>query len=121
MTLAALQGGLDQATVTRVLDLYLAHPTTSISLGVFVLGHVVGTVLLGAALGRGQVLPSWAGLLLAVSQPVHLVSVLIGSRPLDVLAWGSTAFAFTVAALALVRMADDDYDLSPTAFGPTGR
>lgn len=120
VTLAALQGGLDQATVARVLDLYLAHPATSLSLGVFVLGHVVGTALLGLALWRARVLPSWAGLLLAVSQPLHLVSVLIGSRPPDVLAWGSTAFAFAVASLALVRMSDDAYDLPPTTFGPTG-
>ncbi len=44
---------------------------------------------------------------------VYLVAVIIGSRPLDVLAWGSTTLTFAVAALALVRMPDEDYDLPP--------
>jgi len=39
--------------------------------------------------------------------------VIIGSRPLDVLAWGSTTLTFAVAALALVRMPDEDYDPPP--------
>lgn len=113
LTLTAVQGGLDQAVATRVQDLYFAHPTTSILLGAFVLGHVVGTLLLGLALWRARIIPAWAGILLAISQPLHLVAVIIGSRPLDVLAWGSTALTFAVAALALVRMPDEDYDLPP--------
>lgn len=113
VTLAALQGGLGQDVTARVQELYYAHPTTALSLNVWVLGHIVGTILLGLALWRARILPAWAGLTLAVSQPLHLVSVILGNRPLDVLAWGATSLAFAVAALALVRMPDDDYDLAP--------
>lgn len=113
MALTAVEGGIDPAAVSRMLDLYFAHPTTAISLGVFVVGHVVGTVLLGLALWRARLVPAWAGIVLAVSQPLHLVSVIIGNRPLDTLAWGATALAFVIAALALVRMPNDDFDLPP--------
>ena len=57
----------------------------------FVFGHLIGTIILGLALWRSHAVPSWAALLLAVSQPIHLASVLLGSRPLDLVGWGGTA------------------------------
>jgi hypothetical protein len=57
---------------------------------IFVLGHVLGLVLLGIALWRGRVVPAWAGLLLAASQVLHvLFAVIVPVHALDGLAWGS--------------------------------
>lgn len=37
-----------------------AHPIIGISIGVFVVGHVVGTVLFGIALLRSRRIPAWS-------------------------------------------------------------
>jgi hypothetical protein len=89
----------------------LATPTTAIS--IFVLGHLLGTLLLGIALWRSRAVPAWIGIALAVSQPVHLVAAMTGNHPLDLFAWGTTAFGFGAAGLVLLRMDDDEFDLPP--------
>jgi hypothetical protein len=89
------------STTTAFLD--HAHPTIGIQLGVFVVGHVIGTVLLGIALYRSGRVPSWAGIALAVSQPLHFVAtVILGSNVVDLIAWLLTAIAMAVAAKALL-------------------
>jgi hypothetical protein len=71
---------------------------------IFVLGHVLGLILLGIALWRGRVVPAWAGLLLAASQVLHVVfAIIIPVHALDGLAWGLTAVGFAAAAVALIR------------------
>jgi homogentisate 1,2-dioxygenase len=52
-------------------------------------------------------------LLLAVSQPIHLASVMLGNRPLDLVGWGGTAVGFAAAGWALLRMNNDEFDLPP--------
>jgi hypothetical protein len=71
---------------------------------IFVLGHVLGLVLLGIALWRGRVVPAWAGLLLAASQILHVVfAIIVPVHALDGLAWGLTAVGFAAAAVAFIR------------------
>ncbi len=81
-----------------------AHPTIGVSMGIFVVGHVVGTVLLGIALVRSGRVPAWAGWVVAVSQPLHFVAtVLLGSPQVDFVAWSLTAVGMTVVARQLLR------------------
>jgi hypothetical protein len=84
---------------------------------VFVAGHLFGTTLLGVALWRARIAPTWLAIGLTVSQPIHLASVLTGIRPLDLLGWGLTAVGFAWAAWRLTRLPNDDFDLPP-ATGP---
>jgi hypothetical protein len=79
----------------------------------FVFGHLIGTVILGIALWRSRMVPSLLAIALAVSQPIHLISVLIGNRPLDLVGWGGTALGFAAAGWALLRMGNADFDLDP--------
>lgn len=68
---------------------------------IFVLGHIIGLILIGIALWRSRLVPRWAALLLAVSQLLHLVfAVIIPVHALDGFAWGLTAVGFAVAAVA---------------------
>jgi hypothetical protein len=70
----------------------------------FVLGHVIGLLLLGIALWRGRVVPAWAGLLLAASQILHVVfAIILPVHALDGCAWALTAVGFAAAAVALTR------------------
>jgi len=94
---SAPAAGVDAKITASLLD--HAHPTVGISLGVFVLGHVVGTVLLGIALMRSGRVPAWVGITLAVSQPLHFIAtVILGSNVVDLVAWSLTALAMAFAA-----------------------
>jgi hypothetical protein len=86
---------------------------SSVTGNLFVFGHLIGTAILGIALWRARMVPSWLAIALAVSQPIHLISVLIGNRPLDLVGWGSTALGFAAAGWALLRMDNADFDLEP--------
>ena len=106
------QAGLDEPTLTELAD--TVHPTSNIAVVVFVLGHVIGTVLLGLALLRSRTVPAWAAILTAVSQPLHFVAfVILGSPALDCASWTANSVAFAVVAMAILRMRDDEWDLPP--------
>lgn len=106
------QAGLDEPTLTELAD--TVHPTSNIAVVVFVLGHVIGTVLLGLALLRSRTVPAWAAILTAVSQPLHFVAfVILGSPTLDCASWTANSVAFAVVAMAILRTRDDEWDLPP--------
>jgi hypothetical protein len=104
VALGAARIGISPALTGRLLDSMAAVPAIGLGTNLFVAGHILGLVLLGIALWRGRVLPSWAALLIAVSQVLHFIfAVVVPVHALDGLAWGLTAVGFAVAALALVR------------------
>jgi hypothetical protein len=54
--------------------------------------------------GSDNVVPAWAGLLLAASQILHIVfAIIVPVHALDGLAWGLTTIGFAAAAVALLR------------------
>ena len=80
---------------------------------VFVVGHIVGTVLLGVTMIVGRAAPLVVGVLMTVSQPLHLTAVIIGSPTLDLIAWGLTAVGMGFLAHRVLRTPDDAWDLPP--------
>ncbi|WP_109508117.1 DUF4386 family protein [Nocardioides speluncae] len=117
LTHVMAQDGYDAATVVDVTKLTMAHPFAVLGIGVFIIGHIVGMILLGIAVAKAGVVARWVGIALAVSQPFHLVSaVILPSRILDLtLGWGLTTLAFVMIARALLRMSDDEFDPRPAA------
>jgi hypothetical protein len=108
-----VHAGVDQPTLVRLYS--TDHPSTMVAAAVFVIGHVVGTVLLGIALWRSSAVPRWAAVLTLVAQPLHFTAaVLLSSPALDLAAWDLNALGFAVAGLAILRLPDDDWDLAPT-------
>lgn len=98
-TLAGVTAGLPAAAVVAVTAAVDGSAAASVAVGTFVVGHILGTVLLGIALWR--VIPRWAAAALIVSQPLHLVfAVIVPNHLLDMLAWTLTAVGFTAAAAA---------------------
>jgi hypothetical protein len=89
------------------------HPVVLIAGVVFVVGHVVGTVLLGFALLRVTAVPRAAAIAVLVSQPMHFVAaVILGSHTLDLVGWGLNAAGFAAIALLILRMTDEDWAAS---------
>jgi hypothetical protein len=54
---------------------------------IFVAGHLFGTILLGVALWRARIAPTWLAIAFAISQPFHLTSVMAGTRWIDLIGW----------------------------------
>ena len=101
--------GLDAATLTSLR--VTLHPTSDIAAGIFVLGHVIGTVLLGVAMWRSHAVPAWAAVVTAISQPLHFVAaVILASPSLDLVAWGMNAVGFAAASVAIWRLPDALWD-----------
>jgi hypothetical protein len=112
---AVLYGVRHGLSTAMVADMYTnLHPTFSVAEGIFVLGHVVGTTLLGIAFVRTAVLPRWAAVAILVSQPLHFVAaVILGSHWLDLVAWGLTAVGFAAISVVVLRTSDDDWAPAP--------
>lgn len=86
------------------------HPGIAPALGIFVVGHVLGTALLGTALLRGTTIPRWAAIAVLTSQPLHFVAaVIVSSHELDLVAWGLNAVGFAAASVAMLRMSDEEW------------
>ena len=95
---------LDPALTGKLID--GVHPAFGVGLGLFVVGHVVGTVLLGVLCLRSGLLPASTSWLLIVSQPLHFVTtVFLGLAWVDFVAWTLTALG--MAAIATSHRAQD--------------
>ena len=93
-----------------------ANPAMVALSAIFVLGHVVGMLLLAIGLGRGRLVPKWAAVAVAVGTLVHPVAIMaLASRPLDVLAHCLVVAGLVPAAARALRMSDDEWDLRPAA------
>ncbi len=91
---------LDPALTGRLLEGW--HPAFDVALGVFIVGHVVGTVLLGLACRRSGLLPPAICWALVLSQPLHFATtVFLGLAWVDLLAWSLTALGMAAIAAAL--------------------
>jgi hypothetical protein len=118
VALAAARIGISPVRTGQLLD-SLGHLTAvGLAANLFVVGHILGLILLGVALWRGRVIPPWAALAIAASQVLHFVfAVVIQVHALDGLAWGLTAVGFGVAAMALVRTQGPSATFDPEPSG----
>lgn len=99
---SAHDAGIGLGNASQIYD--HQHPAVIVGTVIFVIGHVVGTVLLGLALLRSRRVPGAFGWALTISQPLHFVAfVILGVQPLDVVAWCLTAVGMAAAAISLVR------------------
>ncbi len=102
IALAGARSGAPTADVAHLLDQLQKQPTVVLGGVVFVIGHILGVLLLGIAAWRSGLVPMWAGLVLAFSQPFHAVfAVAVPNHALDACAWGLTAVGYFVCARAV--------------------
>jgi hypothetical protein len=90
------------------------HPVIYVAGGLFVVGHVLGTILLGIGMLRGRMVPAWAAWATIVAQPIHFVAaVILGSHWLDLVGWGLNAVGFAALSIAILRLPDDEWAPAP--------
>jgi hypothetical protein len=107
----------DQSAIAGVLDRSFNDPVIGVLTLVFVLGHVVGMVLLGTALWRSRAVPAWAAGLFILFPIVHLAAHIAGSIALDDASGVLFVVAAIVCAVRLLRLGNDEWDL-PVATRP---
>ena len=78
-----------------------------IALTVVATMHVVGGVLLGIALFRTQLIPRWAGLIVAITPVIHLGSNIAGLFLVDEATWLALAVAYLFVARAVIQASAD--------------
>jgi hypothetical protein len=81
---------------------------------VFILGHLIGMLILGFALWRSRVMPAWVAGLVGIGPIVHLV-VHDLSGAIDAAAYGLVAVGTIACAVTLLRTSDEDWDLPAKA------
>jgi len=95
-----------------LIDAMWSTGITGVGTLLFVVGHVLGAVLMGFAL-RGSI-PTVGWIAMIVSQPAHFVAfVVFPNRVMDAMAWGLMALTFVFCAAAVLRTPDDEWDVSP--------
>lgn len=97
-----------------ILSRQLGDTAMATVVGLFwVVVHILGMVVVAIALLRARMLPLWATILLALSQPIHLVAaIIVPSRWLDVFGgWGLTTLICGYLAIRVLHMRNEDWDL----------
>ncbi|MEV0968468.1 hypothetical protein [Microtetraspora glauca] len=108
--------GLDVGVMTKLSDDVVENdPVQQVAGLLFIVGIVIGLLLLGLALWRSRVAPAWMGIALAVGGSTHpfLPGHVAQGAGLLVAAAG-----FAGASYALLRMRNDDFDLPAMSPAP---
>jgi hypothetical protein len=100
----------DQNAAATLIDKLSADPVFGLLTGIFVLGHVVGMIILGAALWRSHAVPAWGAILFILVPVGHLIGH-FASRALDIADGYAFVLACVVCAVAVLRRANDGWDL----------
>lgn len=95
----AIRGDVSASAITAYDDSSVVGAATI----VFLVGHVVGLLLLGIALWRAGSVPRWAAVCLAASPFVEIGGALASVRPLGVSSYLLMMAAFGACAAAIVR------------------
>ena len=111
-----LLGGLlpaDQRDVAAIIiDKMWSTGVAGFSTNLFVLGHIIGSILMGLAL-RGSI-PTLGWLAMLLTTPAHVVAFVLLQMPvLDMAAWLLMTVSFAYCAAAILKTPDDEWDLPP--------
>lgn len=102
----------ERDVAATVIDHLWSDGLGGVSTGVFVVGHVLGAILMAFAL-RGSI-PRLGWLAMLCTTPAHVVAFVVLQMPaVDMVAWLLMTVSFAYCAVAIVRSPDDDWDLPP--------
>lgn len=101
-TLAMADRGGPIDDYTAVLDSSISHPSTVWVYIVFIVGNLIGTPIIGAALLRSRVVPAWGAIGVIAWAPFHVVGLILGSEWFEVVGALLQAIGFATVAAALL-------------------
>jgi hypothetical protein len=73
--------GLDPATTAKLVDKITGMPSMGLFFAAFILGNLIGYILLGLAMWRGKIGPVWSAWLLVAAGPLQVVGHIAGTKP----------------------------------------
>jgi hypothetical protein len=100
----------DREGSVRLLQAVTGDATYTVLLVVFLAGHVIGMLMLGAALWRARVAPRLAAALVAVA-PIASVLVHDAGTAANAIVYAGLTIGLAGCAAALLRMPDAEWDL----------
>ena len=111
----------DQRDVAAiVIDKMWSSGIPGFSANLFVLGHVLGAILMGLALRGSIATVGWMAMLLTT--PMHVLAfVVLQMPPLDMAAWLLMTLAFVCCAVKIIKTPNDDWDLPPIGLSAGAR
>ena len=90
------------------------------SANLFVLGHFLGTILMGLALRGSTPTVGWLAMLLTT--PVHFLAFVALQIPaLDMAAWLLMTLAFVYCAVKIIKTPNNEWDLAPLSPATSAR
>jgi hypothetical protein len=114
MTYAMAYSGANPVQLSALWDQVNGNTAVSTLLIAFIVGHELGTLLLGIGLARARVVPLWAAAAVVIAMLLHPVAVLgLGNRLLDILAFALLVIGCVAAARAVLITPNDAWDLPP--------
>jgi hypothetical protein len=105
----------DQRDVAAiVIDKMWSSGIPGVSTNLFVLGHILGAILMGLALRGSIATVGWLAMLLTT--PMHVLAFVVLQMPaLDMAAWLLMTLAFVCCAIKIIKTPNDEWDLPPLA------
>jgi hypothetical protein len=101
------QSGLDRAQMAKLLDKTNDAASGAPLFLMFIVGVVLGLILLGVAAWRRRIVPRWAAVVIAISGPVTFFSE---GKTVEIIAFAILLVGFVPLGLALLRMSDEEWD-----------
>jgi hypothetical protein len=93
----------DQTAAVALVDGYLSYPLVEGLVVAYLVGHVVGFLLLGVALWRARGVPRWAAIAVAVWPFLELVGEVSGVRTVAAAGFALLAVGFAACAIEVAR------------------
>ena len=111
----------DQRDVAAIMiDKMWSSGIPGASTNLFVLGHVLGAILMGLALRGSIATIGWLAMLLTT--PMHVLAFVVLQMPaLDLAAWLLMTLAFVCCAVKIIKTPNDDWDLPPIGLSTGAR
>lgn len=110
--MAQMGGG---AQLVALWDRFNTDPLITAYLYIFIMGHLIGPMLLGIALGRTHMIPAWAAWAIILRSPIQVVGFLTHTGlSIEIVTYGLLLIGSIPVALALLKFSDEEV-LAPAA------
>jgi hypothetical protein len=107
MIIAMAQRGGPLGDYAAVIDASESDGSTTWVFALFVVGNLLGTLLLAIGLLRGRAVPVWAALSIMVWPPLHVTGLIVGNELFEVAGAALQALGFAATAMVVLRQQPD--------------